>query len=263
MPNTFQAGTPAEAGQVNANFQALVDAVNAQQAAIDQLQTDLGAAEAEIDQLQTDLNAAEMTIGQFVNDASIAVAAILELQDDVDCLPGSSIANPGNSVLALDDFLFLDTDANGFDTARFDAINVQVTNGLGATNGSPGGNTASGGPTNGLGNVIIGYNETHPDTPAVCNNGSFDNQADCEAVTGTWAAGQKTGSHNLVIGVGHNYTRHGGFVAGFANTVNQIWSSASGGTQNIARGIYTASPAASRTRRSFEGRVWRTIQVFR
>ena len=41
VPNTLQSGTPALAADVNANFQALVDAVNAQQAVIDQLQSDL------------------------------------------------------------------------------------------------------------------------------------------------------------------------------------------------------------------------------
>lgn len=41
VPNTLQSGTPALAADVNANFQALVDAVNAQQAVIEQLQSDL------------------------------------------------------------------------------------------------------------------------------------------------------------------------------------------------------------------------------
>jgi len=243
VPITFQSGTPALASEVNANFQALVDAIDAQQAAIAQLQTDLGAAEAEIDQLQTDLDAAEVTIGQLVNDAGIAAAAIVQLQNDLNVAEADIASNENtimtiqsNSVLALDGFLFLDIDANGYDTARFDAINVQVTNGLGATNGLPGLDAAFGGPVNGLGNVILGYNETHPVTPEVCESGQFDNQADCEANSWTWGAGQKTGSHNLIVGTGHNYTRHGNLVAGFANTVNARWASVSGGSQNIASG---------------------------
>lgn len=216
VPNTFTPNTPALASEVNANFQALVDAVNAQQAAISQLQSDLNAAQTTIDQLQTDLSAAQAEIAS--NNT-----AIVNIQ--------------GNSVLALDGFLFMDTDINGFATARFDAINVQVTNGLGATNGLPEGDPALSGPVNGLGNLIVGYNEEHPAAVVACSNGAFDNQADCETNGWVWAANQRTGSHSLVIGVGHSYTAHGHLLAGFGNFTSSRWATVSGGANNLARGV--------------------------
>jgi hypothetical protein len=81
--------------------------------------------------------------------------------NDADIAMNSStiLAIQGNTVLALDGFLFLDMDAEGNDVARFDQVNVQITNGLGATNGDPMSSPEDPGPTNGLGNLVIGYNE--------------------------------------------------------------------------------------------------------
>src|SRR5262245_55406198 len=58
---------------------------------------------------------------------------------------------------------------------------------------------------NGVGNLIIGYNE---------------------AVFGTEV---RTGSHNLVIGRGHTYTSFGGLLAGAFNSVTGPASSVTGG----------------------------------
>ena len=118
VPFNFQPNTPAVSDEVNANFDALVQAINNLQAQLDATQAQLDAANATIAQLQE------------------------------------------NSVLELDDILFLTTDANGYPTARFDAVNVQVTNGLGATNGNPDTLPILPGPVNGVGNLIIGYNES-------------------------------------------------------------------------------------------------------
>ena len=258
VPNTFQSGTPALASEVNANFQALVDAINLQQTAISQLQSDLAAAnaeigtlqtdlataESEINILQTDLDAAEVTIGQLVNDVNIAAAAIVGLQGQVGDNQDTIADIETNSVLSLDGYLFLDVDAGGYDTARFDAINVQVTNGLGATNGI-GGDPAQDGVVNGLGNVIIGYNETSSVARALCSDGQYATQSTCTSQGEVWANGQKTGSHSLIVGAGHNYTRHGHLVAGFANGVNRGWSSVGGGINNIATGVYAAVAGGS------------------
>jgi hypothetical protein len=82
----------------------------------------------------------------------------------------------------------------------FTGCNLHVRDGTGDTDG----------PTNGLGNLIIGYNETF--------------------VPGA----RRTGSHNLVIGPEHSYTSYGGFVAGFYNTVSAPHASVSGGAFNTA-----------------------------
>jgi len=62
----------------------------------------------------------------------------------------------------------------------FSGVNVHVVNGTGTTDGT----------VNGLGNLIVGYNETR---------GSGDD---------------RSGSHNIVVGSEHNYSSYGGLVAG-------------------------------------------------
>ncbi len=92
-------------------------------------------------------------------------------------------------------------------TAWFEAVNVMVVNGTGTTAGT----------TNGLGNLIVGYDE-------------FDGEPD----------DNKSGSHNLVVGMGHNYSSFGGFVAGRDNTASGRFSSVSGGRSNTASGRFSS-----------------------
>jgi hypothetical protein len=86
----------------------------------------------------------------------------------------------------------------------FDGCNVHVRSGGGATDA----------PENGLGNLIIGYNE------------------DADSIFGGPAV--RTGSHNLVVGPGHTYSSHGGLVAGHSNAVTGSNASVSGGQNNTA-----------------------------
>ena len=99
------------------------------------------------------------------------------------------------------------TTASGLKGPRitFSGVNVLIRNGLGST------------PTkNGLGNLVIGYNETsNPLNP------------------------QRTGSHNLIVGSKHHYTSWGGLVAGYANAVNAPYGSVAGGQFNTASGSYS------------------------
>lgn len=84
---------------------------------------------------------------------------------------------------------------------------------LHVVNGS--GNTYN---TNGLGNIIIGYNEERP-APTV---------------------NERTGSHMLVVGTRHNYTKFGGIVAGNGNTANGDYASVTGGQNNTVTGQYAS-----------------------
>jgi hypothetical protein len=84
--------------------------------------------------------------------------------------------------------------------------NLHVRSGSGATNGA----------VNGLGNVIIGYNESRLST------------------------NDKSGSHNLVVGYEHNYSNYAGIVVGYHNTISGQVSSVSGGHYNIASGDYSS-----------------------
>jgi cell division protein FtsB len=95
------------------------------------------------------------------------------------------------------------------DDIFFDGVNVHIRSGSGATNG----NTGSGPSVNGLGNIIIGYDEIR-----------------------TGDINEKTGSHNLVVGEEHNYSSYGGLVVGFRNTVSGSYATVSGGAGNTASG---------------------------
>jgi hypothetical protein len=147
-----------------------------------------------------------------------------------------------NTVLALDGYLFLDTsrtdcqgDLNGFcPAAVFDAVNVQIVNGTGQT--LPPVTTGPDGP-NGLGNLIIGYDEAGAGRrQEFCSDGTYDNGTDCEAAGGIWFYMQKSGTHTLVVGTGHNYTQAAGVIFGDANYINRNHATVTGGFANWASG---------------------------
>jgi hypothetical protein len=78
--------------------------------------------------------------------------------------------------------------------------NLRIVNGLGSTD-----------TTNGLGNVIVGYNEGR----------GRDN---------------RTGSHNVVVGQRNNFSSFGGLVVGDFNEISGNFASVSGGAFNTASG---------------------------
>lgn len=86
-------------------------------------------------------------------------------------------------------------------------VNLHLRNGLNRSDSS-----------NGLGNLILGYNETRP-IPAGQPNPNA-----------------KTGSHNLIIGPRHNYTAFGGIVGGYQNQISGPYACALG-QLNEASGI--------------------------
>jgi hypothetical protein len=142
----------------------------------------------------------------------------------------------------------------------FDGVNVNIRNGLGATNGFPSfpdSNDFNQTVVNGLGNLIVGYNETikPTDGPGL-------------------PASDKSGSHNIVVGHGHNYSSFGGLVVGFdninsgpystvfgernkatnlgsnvgggrGNTASGFFSSVSGGVLNVASGFHSSVSGGS------------------
>ncbi|WP_456379887.1 hypothetical protein [Thiolapillus sp.] len=108
--------------------------------------------------------------------------------------------------------------------------NLHVRSGAGSTDAAP----------NGLGNVIIGYDEARQSGNSSCSLGQYDNETDCTSAGGTWALNHKSGSHNLVVGKAHNYSRYGGLVIGYWNTISGSYSAVSGGLGNTASGYYSA-----------------------
>ena len=87
----------------------------------------------------------------------------------------------------------------------FSGVNVHITNGLGGTQ-----------TANGLGNLIVGYNEIRGEVPDI-----------------------RTGSHNIVVGAAQNYSSYGGLIAGYYNTIAGPYASVSGGRSNQAMGDFS------------------------
>jgi hypothetical protein len=90
--------------------------------------------------------------------------------------------------------------------------NLHIVNGLGATT-----------TTNGLGNLIVGYNEP-TDTSDQIACGALD----------------RTGSHNVVVGSKNSFTRFGGLVVGWTNAITGDFASVSGGDANTASGDFAS-----------------------
>jgi len=91
------------------------------------------------------------------------------------------------------------------DTLIFEGMNLRVVNGQKTT-----------ATTNGVGNLIIGYNED------------------------TGLAEARTGSHYLIVGTNNDWTSYGGIVAGRSNTASGEYASVTGGSGNTADGLYAS-----------------------
>ncbi|MFK8012436.1 MAG: hypothetical protein AB8B80_10370 [Marinicellaceae bacterium] len=219
IPNTFTANTPAVASQVNANFDAVKTAVDDNDTRIDdlllavaQLQTDLATANSQIAVLNNSLITANSDIDALSAGLFAAVADIDTRFNIIE----------DNSVLELDGYLMLST-VDGYDTAEFTNINVQINSGAGSTIST----------VNGLGNLTIGYNETSDFAQEFCSNANYLNENECSNINGhDWGRNVRTGSHNLILGIQNSYTRVGGIVSGQNNVNNAIYSSIVGGRNN-------------------------------
>jgi hypothetical protein len=111
-------------------------------------------------------------------------------------------------VAALEDKLVAVT----FDSATKELVitgaNLRIVNGLGSTI-----------TRNGLGNLLVGYNELREGcAPLPCIN-------------------ERTGSHNIVGGLRNNFSSIGGLVVGQFNTISGGFTSVTGGVLNTASGF--------------------------
>src|SRR5262245_52488933 len=86
--------------------------------------------------------------------------------------------------------------------------NLSIRSGAGTTGGTP----------NGLGNLVVGYNENF--LPPFVQ--------------------PRSGSHNIVVGTANGYSSFGGIVAGQGNRISAPYASVSGGTGNTASGTWAS-----------------------
>ncbi|MCP4130100.1 MAG: hypothetical protein GY754_03685 [bacterium] len=137
--------------------------------------------------------------------AASTVGAVNELVLRMDNLE-STVDGHGTSINSLNTTFYgvarLSDPYTGQPTIQFSGVNVQIVSGSGSTAGG----------INGRGNLIVGYNETRA--------GNSD----------------KSGSHNIIVGLQHNYSSYGGLVAGLRNTISARYSCVNGGRDNTATG---------------------------
>jgi hypothetical protein len=125
-----------------------------------------------------------------------------------------------------------------FDDAANEVVitgaNLRIVNGLGRTDcmdeqGNPIPNCP-----NGLGNLIVGYNEARP-FPGAINT--------------------RTGSHNVVVGTGNKFSSFGGLVVGEFNEISGFFTSVSGGGGNTASGT-SSSVSGGFSNTASDGHSW-------
>jgi hypothetical protein len=102
----------------------------------------------------------------------------------------------------LPDIKFVSSGVGGKPTIQFSGVNLQILNGDGSTNS-----------TNGAGNLVIGY-DAFPE--------------------------KQTGSHNLVLGGGQEFTSYAGILGGAENSLTGPYSSILAGAENHASAFFTA-----------------------
>jgi len=188
IPTTFTSGTTAKASEVNANFTAV-------KTAVDDNDSRIATLEAALTALTTRVTALETENAKLTTENTDLTTRLEEVE--------------GNSVLELDGYLSLGADTVNSVTyakAVFSGINVQVVSGSGTT----------GGTINGLGNLIVGYNQQR----------TSDNV--------------RTGSHNIIGGAYNNYSSYGGLIFGAQNLISGVYASVSGGQHNTASGVYAS-----------------------
>lgn len=173
----------------------------------------------------TEVNENFEALHDALNDA---LARIDDLETDLTVAQNDLAAVQGNNALDLHDYVEVIADPNFQNeyTVRFSGVNVQIVNGLEETE-----------TVNGLGNLIVGYNEARQSGVWVCSDGRYDNDTDCTSADETWAQNHKSGSHNIVGGLGSAYSGAGGLVVGLHNVINRHFATVSGGETNIASGL--------------------------
>jgi hypothetical protein len=116
------------------------------------------------------------------------------------------------------------TTSHGLQEVVITGANLRIVNGLGSTDCTDDQGESIPNCPNGLGNLIVGYNE------------SREGSMEC-LVAPTSCQDTRTGSHNIVVGHLHNFSSFGGLVAGRFNEMSGQFASVSGGSFNTASGL--------------------------
>ncbi|HEY6085766.1 MAG TPA: hypothetical protein VIU63_10250 [Nitrospira sp.] len=170
------------------------------------------------DQKLTDLQNQVATLtasnASLVTQLQAALSQLTTLQSRVSTLESNSGNGSGSGLAALAQYVTIDPNPiNGLAGPHviFTGVNVHVRSGSGFSDNTRAPNSGS---FAGLGNLVMGYNES-PTAPAVAT---------------------RTGSHNIVGGTANSFSSFGGLVLGRQNTIAGKFATILGGSQNEADG---------------------------
>ena len=207
--------------------------IAAPQTQIDSLQTTVASLQNQVSSLQTSNTALQGEVAALQHELTAArsvLAQVSSLQTSNTTLQSEVVAlqhelTAARSVLALAPYVSMDRNPEiGVigPNIVFSGANIHIVSGSGATDD----NLSKGESLTGLGNLIIGYDED-PAGPALRFGGT------------PLAPGDRGGSHNLVIGRGHTFTKaaFGGLVVGEVNKISNSEASILGGGNNTASGV--------------------------
>jgi len=170
--------------------------------------------EAQLSDLQTKVTSLTAANTALQSQLQAAVTQVGLLQTRVTALESNSGGGSTSKLTLLQQYLTIDPNPiNGLPGPHliFTGANVHIRSGAGFTDHTLAANSGS---FAGLGNLIVGYNESSPSTAALV----------------------RTGAHNLVGGTGNSFSSFGGLVLGRQNTIGGKFATVMGGFQNEADG---------------------------
>lgn len=195
--DALQAQVEAQA-ETNAALQARLDALESsdesQDGDIASLQGNDALQDLDLEGLRTDVDANSDDLVSLLEDVSEQDIRLTAVEGDI-----GSLQTVSDGVSPLLDYLSVDT---AEDSVVFSGANLYVQSGSGDTFGT----------VNGVGNLVVGYDEGDP--------------------------AEKTGSHNLIVGMNAEYTSYGGVVFGAGNASTEQFATVLGGKNNRASGDY-------------------------
>ena len=182
----------------------------------------LGGSRGQVAALQAEITALQNQLGSFTstgtsmlnllkaaqNDISALQARVTKLEGQVATLTSGGGGTIPPNLTALSKYLTIDPNPiNGVNGPHviFSGVNVHIRSGSGFT-------VDNGATLTGLGNLIVGYNE-----PGL--------------------GGPRTGSHNIIGGLGNSFTSYGGLVVGQLNSIAGPFDTILGGEMNQASGM--------------------------
>jgi hypothetical protein len=179
--------------------------------------------------IRAEIAALQAQVAALQDQVNKLQTANTDQQDEIDRLQTQLAAVQSNHALLLGPFVSVDPDPEiGVigPNIIFSGANIHIVSGSGSTDDGMLNNPSA--TLRGLGNLIIGYNEDPGKRPG-----------GPEAPPPILGPGDRSGSHNLVIGRWNRFTKaaFGGLVAGEANIISNEGAGVSGGFGNTASGF--------------------------